>query len=256
MVVSGDGEVGRFARIGLRRRFRRDAIQVFRRTVSLRRTDATVAGASSPFAIRVGQSGRGATGFLEFAGPLARRRSGNLGFMRLRCAGLRVTRRRFEAAGLESGGSTADPFLRSAMSTSGKNQAAAGDRDEESDRFHADARARIAALAAEGKGRQALAESVAPLGIDLSKPERPQLIGVGDCIFVARLEAPGSTALQEKMREFEAMEDEQLRAERERLRAAAQSAPARAPHSIDNPHTLLWFAGNVLDRRSRRGKRR
>ncbi len=43
--------------------------------------------------------------------------------------------------------------------------------------FHAESRARIAKLAAEGKGRQALAESVRLLGIDLKNGERPRLVG-------------------------------------------------------------------------------
>ncbi len=65
--------------------------------------------------------------------------------------------------------------------------------DPETDRFHAESRARVAKLAAEGRGREALAESAALLGIDLSKPVEFRLIAVG-CV---RLDKPiklGGTA--------------------------------------------------------------
>jgi len=51
--------------------------------------------------------------------------------------------------------------------------------DAETERFHTQSRAHIAQLAAEGRGRDALAEGARLLGIDLSKPVDFRLISVG-----------------------------------------------------------------------------
>lgn len=51
--------------------------------------------------------------------------------------------------------------------------------DAEAERFHAKSRAHVAQLAAEGRGREALAEGARLLGIDLSKPVEVRLISVG-----------------------------------------------------------------------------
>lgn len=51
--------------------------------------------------------------------------------------------------------------------------------DAATERFHAQSRAHVAKLAAEGRGREALAEGARLLGIDLSKPVEFRLISVG-----------------------------------------------------------------------------
>jgi len=51
--------------------------------------------------------------------------------------------------------------------------------DAETERFHAQSRTHVAQLAAEGRGRDALAEGAKLLGIDLSKPVDFRLISVG-----------------------------------------------------------------------------
>ena len=45
--------------------------------------------------------------------------------------------------------------------------------------FHAESRARLEHLAAQGQAPQALRENIALLGIDPTKPERPRLASFG-----------------------------------------------------------------------------
>jgi hypothetical protein len=51
--------------------------------------------------------------------------------------------------------------------------------DAATERFHAQSRAHVAQLAAEGRGRDALAEGAKLLGVDISKPVDFRLVSVG-----------------------------------------------------------------------------
>jgi hypothetical protein len=51
--------------------------------------------------------------------------------------------------------------------------------DAETDRFHSASRAHVAQMAAQGRGRETLAEGARLLGIDISKPVDFRLVSVG-----------------------------------------------------------------------------
>ena len=76
------------------------------------------------------------------------------------------------------------PLVSRARQTSKKQTKAKGSVGTfDADKFHADSRARVAKLAAEGKSHVALAESLALLGIDINSGVKPRIVGCNGVRF-------------------------------------------------------------------------